>query len=145
MSFGHRWWKKSENHAIIKWMNENAINEWNIKIWCLTQWNYIKKKNLLKQNYLFHTNLQFQKFIKTSPSVSPGCGTRAKLICTPANLFPQPPHSGWGNTTQYTLANSNLHQPLISFLYMIPSCKQYWKDVQTRCRVWNDIDTEFGH
>ena len=29
----------------------------------------------------------------------------------PANLFPQPPHSGWGNTTQYTLANSNLHQP----------------------------------
>ena len=48
----------------------------------------------------------------------------------PANLFPQPPHSGWGNTTQYTLANSNLHEPLISFLYMIPSCKQYWKDVQ---------------
>ena len=43
----------------------------------------------------------------------------------PANLFPQPPHSGWENTTQYTLANSNLHQPLISFLYMIPSCKQY--------------------
>ena len=29
----------------------------------------------------------------------------------PANLFPQPPHSGWGNTTQYTIANSNLHQP----------------------------------
>ena len=29
----------------------------------------------------------------------------------PANLFPKPPHSGWGNTTQYTLANSNLHQP----------------------------------
>ena len=42
----------------------------------------------------------------------------------PANFFPQPPHSGWGNTTQYTLANSNLHQPLISFLYMIPSCKR---------------------
>ena len=49
-------------------MNENAINEWNIKIWCLKQWNYIKKKNLLKQNYLFHRNLQFQKFIKTSTS-----------------------------------------------------------------------------
>ena len=29
--------------------------------------------------------------------------------------------------THYTLANSNLHQPLIIFLYMIPSCKQYWK------------------
>ena len=82
-------------------------------------------ENLLKQNYLFHRNLQFQKFIKTSPSVLPGCGTRIKLICTPANLFPQPPHSGWGNTTHYTLANSNLHQPLISFLYTIPSCKQY--------------------
>ena len=25
----------------------------------------------------------------------------------------------------HTLANSNLHQPLISFLSMIPSCKQY--------------------
>ena len=84
-----------------------------------------KKKNLLKQNYLFHRNLQFQKFIKTSPSVLPGCGTRTKLICTPANLFPQPPHSAWGNTKHKTLANSNLHQPLISFLYMIPSCKQY--------------------
>ena len=64
-------------------------------------------QNLLKQNYLFHRNLQFQKFIKTSPSVLPGCGTRTKLICTPANLFPQPPDSGWGNTTHNTLANSN--------------------------------------
>ena len=89
---------------------------------------YKKKKNLLKKNYLFHINLQFQKFRKTSPSVLPGCGTRTKLICPPANLFPQQPHSGWGNTTQYTLhniANSNLHQPLIGFLYMIRSCKQY--------------------
>ena len=63
---------------------------------------YIKKEKLLKHNYLFHRNLHFQKFIKTSPSVLPGCGTRIKLICTPANLFPQPPHSGWGNTTQHT-------------------------------------------
>ena len=62
-------------------------------------------KNLLKQNYLFHRNLQFQKFIKTSPSVLPGCGTRIKLICImhPNQPLPQPPHSGWGNTTQYTL------------------------------------------
>ena len=88
--------------------------------------NNIKKKNLLKQNYLFHRNLQFQKLIKSSPSVLPGCGSRTKLICPqPIDLFPHPPHSGWGNTTQYTLANSNLHQPLISSLCMIPSCKQY--------------------
>ena len=46
-----------------------------------TNSNNIKKKNLLKQNYLFHGNLQFQKFIKTSPFVLPGCGIRAKLIC----------------------------------------------------------------
>ena len=66
--------------------------------------NNIKKKNLLKQNYLFHRNLQFQKFIKISPSVLPRCGTSTKLICIMhpnCNLFPQPPHSGWGNTTQY--------------------------------------------
>ena len=66
-----------------------------------------KKKLLLKQNYLFNRNLQLQKFIKTSQSVLQGCRTSTKLICTPANLFPQPPHSGWGNTTHYTLANSN--------------------------------------
>ena len=34
-------------------MNENAINELNIKIWCLKQWNNIKKKNILKQNFYF--------------------------------------------------------------------------------------------
>ena len=35
------------------------------------------------------------------------------------------PHSTVHSTvgTQYTLANTNLHQPLISFLYIIPSCK----------------------
>ena len=80
------------------------------------------KKNLFKQNYLFHRNSQFQKFKKTS-SVFPGYGTKTKLVCTPANLFPQPPL--YSVYTHYTLANSNLHQPLISFLYMIPSCKQY--------------------
>ena len=61
--------ENSENYAVIKLMNEYAINEWNINIWCIKQWNYIKMKNLLKRNYLFHRNLQFQKFIKTSPSV----------------------------------------------------------------------------
>ena len=34
-------------------------------------------------------------------------------------------HTVVGETPHYTLANSNFHQPLISFLYMIPSCKQY--------------------
>ena len=91
---------------------------------------YKKEKNLLKQNYLFHGNLQFQKFIMTSPSVLPGCGTRTKLICTPANLFPQPCTSqllGKHDTlcTLLTLANFKLHPPLISFIFMIPSCKEY--------------------
>ena len=76
-------------------------------------YNYIKKKNLLKQNYLFHTNLQFQKFIKTSPSVLPGCGIQG-----PNSYAPQPTsfpnhHTVDGETlhSSYTLANSNLHQP----------------------------------
>ena len=94
-----------KNQKIVQllneWMNENAINEWNIKIWCLTQWNYIKKKNLLKQNYLFHTNLQFQKFIKTSPSVLPGCGTRTKLMCTQPTSFPNH-HTVVGETLHNT-------------------------------------------
>ena len=123
-------------------MNENAINEWDIKIWCLKQWNNIKK-NLLKQNYLFHRNLQFQKFIKTLPSVLPGCGTIDQThnimhnAPQPTSIFPNH-YTVVGETprsTHYTLANSNLHQPLISFLYMIPSCKQYWKDVQTWCNL----------
>ena len=87
---------------------------------------YKKEKLIETKNYLFHRNLQFQKFIKTSPSVLPGCGTITKLT----HMYPSQPLSPtttqWlGNTTQYTLANSNLHQPLISFLCMIPSCKQY--------------------
>ena len=86
--------------------------------------NYIKKKDLLKQNFLFHRNLQFQNFIKTSPSVLPGCGTRTKLICPQPTSFPNH-HTVLGETTHYTLANSNLYQPLIIFLCMIPSCEQY--------------------
>ena len=52
-------------------------------------------------------------------------------------------------TTQWlgnhTLVNSNLHQPLISFLYMIPSCtwnhieKMYKRDAKyevTSTRIW---------
>ena len=77
----------------------------------------IKKKNLLKQNYLFRRNFTISKIHKNFTI----CVTRRRYEdqthMPPANLFPQPPHSGWGNTTQYTLANSNLHQPfsLVSF------------------------------
>ena len=72
-----------------------------------------KKKLLLKQNYLFHRNLQFQEFIKTSPSVLPGCGTRTNSYAPQATSFPNH-HSVVGetpHTTQCTIANSNLHQP----------------------------------
>ena len=68
-----------------------------------------KKENFFKQNYLFHRNLQFQKFINTSPSVLPGRGMRTKLICTPANLFPQPPHSGWGTP-------HSTHEPILIYI-----------------------------
>ena len=87
-----------------------------------------KKEKLIETKLLFDRNLQFQKFIKTSPSVLPGCGTRTKLM-SPMHNAPQPTsfpnHCVVGETPHYTLANSNLHQPFISFLYMIPSCKQY--------------------
>ena len=70
-------------------MNENAIiNEWNIKIWCLKQLMKLYKKEKLIETKLFHRNLQFQKFIKTSPSVLPGCGTRIKLICPQPTSLP---------------------------------------------------------
>ena len=91
----------------------------------------MKKKNLLQQNYLFHRNLQFQKFIKNSPSVL----VSRMRDEDQTHMHPSQPLSptttrGWGNC-RYTLVNFNLHQPLItiiiiiSFLYMIPSCKQY--------------------
>ena len=99
----------------------------------------------MKQNYLFHRNLQFQKFIKTSLPVLPGCGMRTKLICPPANLFPQPPHSGWRNATHNTLANSNLHQPLISFLYIIPCVnnieKMYKRDAKYEITLTRNLIT----
>ena len=128
-------------------MNENAINEWNIKIWCLKQLMKLYKKEKLIETKLFPRNLQFQKFIKTSPSVLPGCGSRTKLICPQPTSFPNH-HTVAGETphrTHNTPDNSNLDQPLISFLYMIPSCKQYWKHVQTWCKVWNHIDMEFDY
>ena len=40
-------------------MNENAINDETLRYDVLNN-ETIKKKNLLKQNYLFHRNLQFQ-------------------------------------------------------------------------------------
>ena len=89
---------------------------------------YKKKKILLKQNYLFPRNLQFQKFIKKLHHLCyPDAGRG------PNSYAPQPTsfsnhHTVVGETPHskhYTLANSNLHQPLISFLYMILSCKQY--------------------
>ena len=114
MSFGHRWWKKSENYAIIKWMNENAINEWNIKIWCLTQWNYIKKKNLLKQNKLF---ISYKFTISEIHKNFTICVTRMRdegqTHAPQPTSFPNH-HTVVGETphnTHYTLANSNLHQP----------------------------------
>ena len=73
--------------------------------------SYIKKKNLLKQNYLFHRNLQFQKFLKNFNICVTRMWYEDQTHMPPANLFSQPPHSGWGNTTQCTLANFNLHQP----------------------------------
>ena len=45
----------------------------------------MKRKKKLERTYLFHRKLRLQKFIKTSPSVLPGCGTRTKLICTGPN------------------------------------------------------------
>ena len=41
-----------------------------------------KKEILLKQNYLFHRNLQFQKFIKTSSVVYPDA-VRGPNLCAP--------------------------------------------------------------
>ena len=74
---------------------------------------YKKEKLIETKLFISYKNLQFQKFIKTSPSVLPGCGTRTKFICTPTNLFPNH-HTVVGETphsTHNTLDNSNLHQP----------------------------------
>ena len=59
----------------------------------------------------------------------------------PANLFPQPPHSGWGNTTHNTLDNSNLHQPLISWFLRVNNIeKMYKRDAKYEITLtWNLI------
>ena len=74
-----------------------------------------KKKNLLKQNFI-SWKFTILKIHKNS------------IICDrgPNSYAPQPTsfpnhHTVVGDT----IANFNLHQLLISFLYMIPSCKQY--------------------
>ena len=62
----------------------------------------LKKKNLLKHNYLFHRNLQFQKFIKTSPSVLPGCGYEDQT-----HMHPSQPLSP--TTTQWLGKHHTVH------------------------------------
>ena len=66
-----------------------------------------KKKLLLKQNYLFHRNLQFQKFIKTSPSVLQGyAGWGPNSYAPQPTSFPNH-HRVVGETPHNTLDNSN--------------------------------------
>ena len=71
-----------------------------------------KKKLLLKQNYLFHRNLQFLKIHKNFTI----CVTRMRDE-DQTHMHPNQPlsdHTVVGETphsTHYTLANSNLHQP----------------------------------
>ena len=83
-------------------------------------------KNLLKQNYLFYRNFTISKIHKNFTI----CATRMRDD-DQTHMHPNQPLSPtttqWlgKHRTLHTIANSNLHQPLISFLYMIPSCKQY--------------------
>ena len=88
-------------------MNENAINEWNIKIWCLKQLMKIYKKEKLIETKLF---VSYKFTISKIHKNFTICVTRMRYEdqthMPPDNLFPQPPHSGWGNTTQYTLTTS---------------------------------------
>ena len=68
-------------------------------------------------------------------------------MCTPANLFPN--HNTMVGETphyKYTLANFNLHQPLISFLYMIPSLnnieKIYKRDAKYEITLTRNLITK---
>ena len=87
--------------------------------------NLYKKEKLIETKLFISYKFTISKIHKNFTICVTRMRDEDQTHMPPANLFPQPPHSGWGNTTQYTLANSNSHQPLISFLYMIPSCKQY--------------------
>ena len=72
---------------------------------------HIKKKNLLRQNYLFHRNLQFQKFIETSPSVLPMTRMRDEdQTHTHPSQPLSPTTTQWlGEHHVYTLAYFNLY------------------------------------
>ena len=65
---------------------------------------YKKEKLIETKLFQFHRNLQFQKFIKTSPSVLLGCGTRTKLICI---MHPSQPLSP--TTTQWLGKHHTVH------------------------------------
>ena len=102
----------------------------------------LKMKILFKQNYLCHGNLQFKQ-IRNNFTI---CVTRMQ---DEDQTLMHPSQSLVGETVRHTVHTSQfffyLHQPLISFLHMTPSFKQYWKDVQTSCKVWNRVYTEFDY
>ena len=81
-------------------MNENQLKNETLRYDVLDNKLY-KREKILEQNYLFHRNLQFQKFINTSPSVLPGCGMRTKLICPQPTSFPNH-HTVVGETPHST-------------------------------------------
>ena len=60
-----------------------------------------KKETKLEQNYLSHRNLQFQKFIKTSPSVLLDAGRGPNLYASQPTSFPNH-HTVVGETPHNT-------------------------------------------
>ena len=54
---------------------------------------------LIETKLFISKKFTISKFIKTSPSVLPGCGTRTKLICI---MHPNRPHTVVGETPHST-------------------------------------------
>ena len=109
-------------------MNENAINDETLRYDVLNN-KTIKKEKLIETKLFISQKFTISKIHKNFTI----CVTRM-WDEEQTHMHPSQPLSptttqwlGKHHTlhAQYTLANSNLHQPLISFLYVIPSCKQY--------------------
>ena len=91
-------WNKSEQHIHKQIFNEISIESFRLRLW------EIKWDNLLTSN---HTNLAYNKFLDTFPSLCDDCFPRVKIRVKARNPFRPLSIIHYSKALQYLLGKKN--------------------------------------